>query len=336
MAEVDFWNQNAFALLQQQFSDNSLHHAILLLGPDGIGRDTFAQELAQWMLCQNKDRYSCNECKSCSLFIADNHPDYHHLGIEVDKTQISVAQVRELINDLHESSHQSGWKVANITNVMALNASSFNALLKTLEEPQPNTLIILQSEQLQSVPPTIRSRSQLVTLSVSDQQAIRNWFETNNGFLSADLDMALKIFPQAPYKAEDFAENGDALKCSEFLYDLTSLFEASSQPLQIAKKWQGEIESCVFWWQLIIRDVLLFKQMEQMDENTVHLQFSDKIEAIQQLSSSLNNQGFLLLLDKINELQRLIKRRSPVNLMASWQSLMIYCSQIASKYSSLG
>ena len=198
MSTIESWNQQRFERVQNQFQQGALPHAILLMGPDGIGRENFAESLAQWLLCLNRATEACGECKSCYLFEAGHHPDYHLLDIEQDKTQISVGQVRELIIAMQESSHQGGWKVANIANVQAMNASSFNALLKTLEEPQDNTLLILQTSQLQGVPLTIRSRAQLLSLSVEDLQSVKEWMTERQGHITQALEAALNLFPHAP------------------------------------------------------------------------------------------------------------------------------------------
>ena len=332
MTQVEVWNQSRFQRVQDQFQQGSLPHAILLMGPEGIGRETFAQSMAQWLLCLNRQQEACGDCKSCFLFEAGHHPDYHLLEIEQDKTQISVGQVRELIVSMQESSHQGGWKVANIANVQAMNASSFNALLKTLEEPQDNTLLILQTSQLQGVPPTIRSRAQLLSLSVDDLEAVKQWLIERQGHMTQALEAALNLFPQAPYKAEDFGVNGDTLKYAEFIVQMTDLVKGNQSPVQMAQFWHEELADVAFWMQLMVRDILLIQQASE----DADLLFVQQKQELGLLAKSINGQGWLMLLEKINELQRLIKQKSPVNLMASWQSLLIFVTQIASKYKSLG
>lgn len=332
MTQVEVWNQSRFQRVKDQFQQGSLPHAILLMGPEGIGRETFAESLAQWLLCLNRQQEACGECKSCFLFEAGHHPDYHLLDIEQDKTQISVGQVRELIVSMQESSHQGGWKVANIANVQAMNASSFNALLKTLEEPQDNTLLILQTSQLQGVPPTIRSRAQLLSLSVDDLEAVKQWLIERQGHMTQALEAALNLFPQAPYKAEDFGVNGDTLKYAEFIVQMTDLVQGKQTPVQMAQFWHEELADVAFWMQLMVRDILLIQQTSE----DADLLFVQQKQELGLLAKAINGQGWLMLLEKINELQRLIKQKSPVNLMASWQSLLIFVTQIASKYKSLG
>ncbi|NVJ65908.1 MAG: DNA polymerase III subunit delta' [Gammaproteobacteria bacterium] len=307
-----------------------MHHGILLLGADGIGRETFADELSRWVLCQNHEQLdsACGDCKSCHLFDAQSHPDYHWLSIEEDKTQISVEQVRSLISSMQESAHQNGWKVANISPVSGLNQNSYNALLKTLEEPQANTLIILQTEQLEQVPATIRSRSQLLPLKITEQESISDWLEKRKGYMTGDLKLAMNLFPQAPYKAEDFANNGDAFKCGEFIFDIAFLIEGKESALTIADKWLPDIEDCCLWLQLMMRDLLLLSQTRSAE--MIALQGQKK--AITIIVDRVNTKGLMQLNEKILELRSLIIKKSPVNLSSSWQALLIYITQLAQKF----
>lgn len=328
-SSLDFWNQTAFEQLQQQFRSGTMHHGLLLLGPDGIGRESFADEFARWALCQNHDSVdsACGTCKSCHLFEADSHPDYYLLAVEEDKTQIAVDQVRQLITSLQESAHQNGWKVANVTQVSALNQSSYNALLKTLEEPQPNTLLILQTEQLQQVPATVRSRSQLLALKIEQQDEIKSWLEERKGHMTSELALALNLFPQAPYKAEDFANNGDAFKCGEFIFDFAFLVEGKETALTVADKWLADIEDCCLWLQLMMRDLLLLSQTN--DNRLIALE--GQKDALETIVGIFDQQALMQLNEKFLELRSLIMKKSPVNLASSWQALLIYCSQMAQK-----
>ena len=327
------WQKEPFAQISSQFQQGKLPHSILMLGEEGVGREDFCEFIAQWMLCASEEKTSgaCGQCKSCQLFEAGTHPDYHRLAVEDGKTQISVAQVRELIEHMHESSHQAGWKLANITNVHALNASSFNALLKTLEEPQSQTLLIIQAEQLQGVPATIKSRAQIRKVGVSDLSMTREWLSQRHKFIQQDMETAIQLFPGAPYKVEAFVENGEAFKSSEFIFDFADVIEEKQSPMDVADKWLEELPNAIFWCQLMFRDVLFLQQGAGQSE----MQLKQQHEAIEVIATNISPKGVMLLLNKIIELQRLIKLKSPANLGASWQSLLIYSTQIAKKYKSL-
>lgn len=327
------WQKEPFAQITSQFQQGKLPHSILMLGEEGVGREDFCEFVAKWMLCAAEDKTngSCEQCKSCQLFEANTHPDYHKLEVEEGKTQISVAQVRDLIEHMQESSHQAGWKLANITNVHALNASSFNALLKTLEEPQPQTLLIIQAEQLQGVPATIKSRAQIRKVGVTDVSMTREWLNQRHKFIEQDMETAIQLFPGAPYKVEAFVELGEAFKSSEFIFDFADVIQEHQSPMDVADKWLEELPNAIFWCQLMFRDVLYVQQGAKQSE----VQLKQQHEAVELIANSISPKGIILLLNKIIELQRLIKLKSPANLGASWQSLLIYSAQIAKKYKSL-
>ena len=327
------WQKEPFEQISQQFTQGKLPHALLMLGEEGVGRDDFCKFVSQWILCNSPEKAqgACQQCKSCQLFDAGTHPDYHQLEIEEGKTQISIAQVRDLIEHMQESSHQAGWKLANITDVHALNASSFNALLKTLEEPQPNTLLIIQAGQLQGVPATIKSRAQIRKVGVADSKMTRDWLNQRHDYISQEMETALQLFPNAPYKVEAFVDNGEAFKSSEFIFDFADVTAGQQSPMDVADKWLEELPNCVYWSQLMFHDVLYTQQGASQSE----IQLKQQHEAIEQMASAISAKGIMLLLSKIIELQRLIKLKSPANLGASWQSLLIYSAQIAKKYKSL-
>ncbi|MES2502079.1 MAG: DNA polymerase III subunit delta', partial [Pseudomonadota bacterium] len=128
----------------------TLPHALLLRGSAGIGKQDFALELARSLLCKAPiETHACGECTSCLWFKEMHHPDFRLISPEdaessedvpkkktAKKSQISVAQIRQLIDYLSLSQHQaSGYRVILISPAETLNIASANALLKMLEEP---------------------------------------------------------------------------------------------------------------------------------------------------------------------------------------------------------
>lgn len=172
-----------------------LPHALLLRGQAGTGKYDFAQHLAQSLLCLNRDAqgHACQACTSCSWFVQSHHPDYRLLTPEQEsdnedapasatgkKSQISVAQVRDLFGFLELTSHQSGGRrVVVIHPAEALNVASANALLKILEEPPAGVIFLLVSHQPQRLLPTILSRCQKIDMPVPQEQAALAWLQQN-------------------------------------------------------------------------------------------------------------------------------------------------------------
>ncbi|OZA07197.1 MAG: DNA polymerase III subunit delta', partial [Methylotenera sp. 17-45-7] len=168
-------------------SRSKLHHAFLMYGRAGVGKYDFALNFSQSLLCPNKNEtgYACQQCASCHWFSDESHPDFRLITPEQNdsadedvssakktkkKTQISVAQIRELSDFLSLSSHQSsGLRIVLIHPAEALNLAAANALLKMLEEPAPDVVFILIAHQLQRLLPTVLSRCQKIKMPIPDQ-----------------------------------------------------------------------------------------------------------------------------------------------------------------------
>ena len=147
------------------------------------------------------------------------------------------------------------------------------------------------------------------------------------------------MFSDAPYQAVEFIKQNKAQQCHEFIEGLASLFERTSSPLEFSTAWQADLESSVSWFQMVLRDSLLlsntFAQKSEAGEpkpSNESLIFQSAEQAITRIAMQLTSQANILLQEKINELQRLIKQKASVNLVASWQSTCIYCQQLVQKY----
>lgn len=169
----------------------NLPHALLLQGRKGVGKLDFARALAQGLLCEapQPSGTGCGQCLACNWFAQGNHPDFRSIEPEaladnVDEgeskgkkasRQILIEQIRELAGLVNLSTHRNGMRVVLIHPAEAMNASAANALLKTLEEPPPHTLIILISHHAQSLLPTVRSRCRKLDFAVPPLEQSMNW-----------------------------------------------------------------------------------------------------------------------------------------------------------------
>jgi len=159
-----------------------LSHAQILYGGDKVGRNTLILDLCQTLLCQNiaSDLNPCNECQACHWFARASHPDFYLIDDTGETNNISIEVIRELKDFFELSSHQQdGLKIAVIMNAENLTNASANALLKILEEPPNNCFIFLTTSNLNQVLPTLRSRSQLISLPNPSPQQIKAYVEEN-------------------------------------------------------------------------------------------------------------------------------------------------------------
>lgn len=174
-------------LFRRSLNRGRLSHSYILSGPEGIGKRQFARLIAQSVFCRNHDLHeltSCGDCRACRSFHAGTWPDYIEIGVPEGKTAIPIALIageeskrgREgLCYELSMSPQASERRVAVINDAGMMNTESANALLKTLEEPPADSLILLICDNPDTLLPTIRSRCQNVRffpLSVADVQQI--------------------------------------------------------------------------------------------------------------------------------------------------------------------
>jgi len=180
-------------------ANDRLASTFLFLGPDGIGKRTFALKLAQTLLCpQAMDFHPCGVCPSCRQMLAGEHPDFEYLCRMPDRNQIMLEQLigekgdRDgFCHSIAKKPYYGGRKVAILDDADDLRHEGANALLKTLEEPPPKTVIILIGTAEQRQLPTIRSRCQIVRFAPLD------WEEVQQILLQKDLvsppDMAERL-----------------------------------------------------------------------------------------------------------------------------------------------
>jgi len=174
--------------LQHSILSNRLNHAYLFIGPSSVGKTSVAECFISSLLCQathhQKDNkvkvYPCKECQSCQQYFKNLHPDIFLVELQSnEKTQkenknISIDQIRTLQNKLSKRSFLNSYKVAVIFNAELMTIEAGNSLLKTLEEPSKETIIILITSDINKIPDTVISRCQTVKfLPVSRDEILK-------------------------------------------------------------------------------------------------------------------------------------------------------------------
>lgn len=179
------WNLVAWSDLTGDRS--RLPHALLLHGPRGVGKRAFAAALAQWLLCEAPGRDgACGHCRACAWFAQGTHPDHRLVEPVSEATaegeaarkggkHITINEIRELGDFIGLVSHQGGWRVVVIQPAESLNAAAANALLKTLEEPPADVMLILVAHQPGRLPATVRSRCRKLALSLPSRTEAEAW-----------------------------------------------------------------------------------------------------------------------------------------------------------------
>ncbi|OZA53350.1 MAG: DNA polymerase III subunit delta', partial [Methylophilales bacterium 39-45-7] len=306
-------------------SRSKLHHAFLMYGRAGVGKYDFALNFSQSLLCPNKNEtgHACQQCASCHWFSDESHPDFRLITPEQNdsadedvssakktkkKTQISVAQIRELSDFLSLSSHQSsGLRIVLIHPAEALNLAAANALLKMLEEPAPDVVFILIAHQLQRLLPTVLSRCQKIKMPIPDQTQALGWLNAN-GVSNAAQQLA--YMEGSPIKV--FNEQADFAHLTQIWGQLALGQKLDPQfvaPLVIAHS----VEMGVIAIQKWIYDILAVKLSQQV---RYHLQHAN---ALQALAEKVNLGKLFDFQKKTNELRKLATH--PLNHELQMESL---------------
>src|SRR5579859_3273957 len=150
-------------LLQRALERNTMPHALLFVGPSGIGKTHLARELAKALNCVGEDS-PCQRCVHCRQIDADSHPDVTLVERPDGKESIAILQVRELRETSSLRPFQGKQKVYVIAGAESLTAQAADALLKTLEEPQRQVTIVLTALDSSALPETIVSRCRVMAL----------------------------------------------------------------------------------------------------------------------------------------------------------------------------
>ena len=193
------WLAEARDRVLRMVAADRLSHALLLQGPPGIGKQALAEWIARLALCDSPQEGPCGQCPSCVQHSAGSHPDLQRVVIPEDKKQIPVEAIREMIAALQMKSYRGRRKVAIIDPAEAMNTNGFNALLKTLEEPPGDAVLVLTVSRPERLPATIGSRCQRIKLVAPSRAAALAWLQGVEP--AVEWAAALALTAGAPFAA---------------------------------------------------------------------------------------------------------------------------------------
>ncbi len=228
------WLQGAVDQFHQRMVNQRLPHAILLQGRAGDGAEILAQSLAKAALCNNPELgYPCNQCKSCLLHSAETHPDYMKLEPGGASVTIRVDDIRSLVDRFTTTAQISSRKVAVLLHAETMNTAAANALLKTLEEPPGDSLLILVTEGTKPLLPTVRSRCQPISMQSPDKAQITHWLEQRELAKGAS-EALMQALDYQPLKIAQWVEEGLNKNWEHFQAILTGVAGSQLTPVMAA------------------------------------------------------------------------------------------------------
>lgn len=254
------WHATQWRTLTERVVAGNLPHALLLTGVGGVGKRRFARLFAKAVLCERPgERHEpCGNCRSCTLFEAGSHPDFLFVRPEEEGKDITIGQVRTLTAQVALKSQYGHHRVVVLDPAEQMNSNAANALLKTLEEPGADTLLLLVSDRASALLATIRSRCQQVAFRVPPKTEALAWLEAqldDSGAAGSLLGLA----GGAPLHAVELAREGTATHYQGLLADLEAT-AAGGDPITMAAKWaKMPLEDGISLWNRLFAELIRLK-----------------------------------------------------------------------------
>src|SRR3569623_147114 len=314
------WQEETWVRLLAARRAGRLPQALLLTGPQGMGKQRFAEIWMAGLLCEAPDAEgcACGVCRSCQLLAAGDHPAYRQLTPPEEGKVIGVGQVRELIQYVALTPQYGCYKIALIHPADKLNINAAISLLKTLEEPPSHSLLMLVSARPSRLPVTVRSRCQLVHFSPPPAEVAAGWLA--NLVTVAAPGQLLKLADVSPQRALERADADELALLNQVLQVLERLARGELEPVAAAeaalKIGMKETLTCLYSW---VCDMIRL----QADSAAPGLINQDLEQRLRELAGGVTADRLFSRLDQVTEALQLADRQlNPhlllENVLLSW------------------
>lgn len=300
MVFTDFvGNEKVKEQLSYLRESNRLPHAIIIEGEEGLGKRTFAREIALNLFCRGEQK-PCRNCPQCSKVLQNIHPDIYEYSATGGARSFHVDVVREVKEDVYMQPNEAEYKVYILGNCQCMSDNAQNALLKVLEEPPKYALFILTTTTKSAMLETVLSRSVVITLEGVDEKKATDYIlEKYPEYDQSQVIQAVTVWGGNIGKA--IASLGDS-KLSKISSIAVDVCNALNQPheydlLKVCSVFEKDRETIVSTMSLlktIFRDALLYS-----DDSDV---LSGQKDIAKKLSQSFSKRKLLNLISACDNL----------------------------------
>lgn len=303
-------NDHIFEFLSKSLANDNISGSYIFTGPANLGKTTAAHFFAKSLVCESKDRSAlpCGQCPACREAAKNIHSDIYLIKKEPEKKNISIEQVRDFIRNLSLSSFLNSYKIGIIKGAENLSQGAVNALLKTLEEPKIKVVIILTAVDLELLPKTIISRSQVLRFKavaghiiydelIKNYQVSRSQAKNFSRLAAGRPALALKFLEDSAYyeNYKTYVQSFTGLLSS----DINERFLAIANILGKEARGQAAVRSTaslIDVWQNLARDLMLMEL--NLNDLIQHEAFN------QELAEVKNKLNLTALLNLVNSLKQ--------------------------------
>lgn len=305
-------HQKSLETLRAALASGRLHHAYLMIGPEGVGKRTIALSLAKAIHCTEMDNDFCGRCPNCSRIETGNHPDVRTIEPGAGKKEIGIQQIREMEKELNFRAF-SGQKVVIIDPAVLMSVSAQNALLKTLEEPPRDSLLILIASNSGGLLPTLRSRCLRLSFGPVPRELIADFLAAREAMPRDDAKFVAAMSMGSLGRALELDRDELSEQRRSWIDIMSSLtlgdYRAALNAAEALSGSREESLRFLAWVETWYRDLLIHALTQETNE----LVNVDMLPQIQQQSGSAKLDGVLLSLSQIAgataRIQRNLNRR---------------------------
>ena len=288
--------------LQSAISTGKVSHAYVFSGESGSGKKLLATTFAMTLQCEEKGTDPCLKCESCKRTLSKNHPDI--IGVVHEKPNtISIEEIRrQIVEDVQIKPYYGPYKIYIVNDADKMTVQAQNALLKTIEEPPAYAVILLLTNNIEGLLPTILSRCVRLDLRVVPDNLVKNYLmerlhipdyqaEVDASFAQGNIGKAKEAAT-----SEEFAEmTRKVLQLLRYVNDM-EVYEL----VDIMKELAPDKENVYDYLDLFLlwfRDVLMFKATRDVD----NLVFKQEINLIKDQARERSYEGLEKILDAVEK-----------------------------------
>ena len=287
-------HKNIIQYIGNAVKTDKVSHAYIMNGEKGAGKKLLANLFAMSLQCQNReeDGDACGKCQSCKQAMNHNQPDIIKVTHEKPNT-ISIDDIREQVNnDIVIKPYSSRYKIYIIADADMMSVQAQNAILKTIEEPPEYAVIMLLTENAETLLPTIRSRCVMLKLRNIKDQLVKKYLMEQGNMGKAIMLATSEHFNEIKEEAVHLLRNINDL-------DLNELIEAVKRCMSYKLEITDYMDVIAVWY----RDVLIYKATRNVDR----VVFSDQLKYIKERASKSSYEGIEIILDALEKAKSRLK-----------------------------
>lgn len=310
------WQQHDWQQLQNYVIQKRVPQALLMNGVLGIGKQHLAEKFAHALLCEqpNSDGFNCEKCSSCLLIKAQTHPDFMDITPEEEGKNITISQIRTLIEKLSLKPQFERYRVILLHPADALNNAAANAFLKYLEEPTERTILILVTHRMNKLPATIKSRCQKFTMAMPDKNLVLQWLSQQ----TSNAEIVLNLAQGSPLLAQQYAADEHLTQRRDCFNAWLSVAKQQSHPVIVAEQWLKLPETTLlFWLSSWVIDLMRHKHQTE-PKNLYH---TDLKMALRELALRVNPIKLYEFYDLLLKSRQRLETQ--INKQVLWEEILI-------------